>query len=80
MAYAKTDKFAFKVSFTGIELPLEALEAAIEKENPKVYFNDLSCHYWIFDFSFDWNGDKYWVEMASKNDPWVNGAILNVYQ
>lgn len=80
MAYAKTDKFAFKVSFTGIELPLEALEAAIEKENPKVYFNDLSCHYWIFDFSFDWNGDKYWIEMVSKNDPWINGAILNVYQ
>lgn len=80
MAYAETEKFDSKISFTGIEIPIEVLEKVIAEENPTIYFNDLNCHYWIFDFSFEWNEEKYWIEMTSKDDPWVHGVILNVYQ
>ena len=80
MVYAKTNKFDFEISFAGIEIPIEVLEAALGKENPIVYFNDLDCRYWIFDFSFDWNGEKYWIEMTSHDDPWIYGATLNIYQ
>lgn len=78
--YATTDKFDFDVSFTGIELPLEVLEKAFAKGRPVIYFNDLDCYYWMFDFPFEWNGQRYWFSMTSKHDPWIHGATIEVYQ
>ena len=64
---------------TKTEFTADEIKEVIEKENPRIFFNNADSYHYIMDFSFEKNGKKYWIE--SKN---IEGDFskfeLNIYE
>lgn len=64
---------------TKTEFTADEIKEVIEKENPRIFFNNADSYHYIMDFSFEKDGKKYWIE--SKN---IEGDFskfeLNIYE
>lgn len=65
---------------TGIDLTDQEILDGLAKENPTLYWNNIECYHWWFDFPIGMkDGKKVWCELVKCNNE-LDKFWINLYQ